>query len=427
MAIFGCIADDFTGASDAASFLVKGGLPTQLFNGIPAAHVLPSREAQALVIALKTRTQDTKEAVHDSLEALKWLKKQGVSHFYVKYCSTFDSTPQGNIGPIADATLDFVGSRYTLLCPSLPVNGRIVSGGHLYVNGVPLHQSPMKDHPLTPMWDSYIPALMEPQSRYRCLTLEENCLSYPREAVESLLLSKADSLKLDRFYVIPDYQSDQDGERIAGLFGHLPLLTGGSGLLMPLAHRLCASSEQKIALPDSGADGPSLLMAGSCSKSTLGQIAYFQKHGGISVRMEPSQLLEHSVDETVEQIWDFIMSHSGKPVLVYSSDTAENVRLAQQKAGSTPISSLLEEACAQLAERAVHQGFRRLIIAGGETSGAVTRKLGLDSYQIGESVAPGIPVMVPPQLPELRLVLKSGNFGQEDFFERALEMTEKKQ
>ena len=121
------------------------------------------------------------------------------------------------------------------------------------------------------------------------------------------------------------------------------------------------------------------------------------------------------------------MSHSGKPVLVYSSGTAENVRLAQQKGGSTPISSLLEEACAQLAERAVHQGFRRLIIAGGETSGAVTRKLGLDSYQIGESVAPGIPVMVPPQLPELRLVLKSGNFGQEDFFERALEMTEKKQ
>ncbi len=425
MAIFGCIADDFTGASDAASFLVKGGLPTQLFNGIPAANVLPGREAQALVIALKTRTQDTKEAVHDSLEALNWLKKQGVSHFYVKYCSTFDSTPQGNIGPIADAALDFVGSRYTLLCPSLPVNGRIVSGGHLYVNGVPLHQSPMKDHPLTPMWDSYIPALMEPQSRYRCLTLEENCLSYPREAVESLLLSKADSLKLDRFYVIPDYQSDQDGERIAGLFGHLPLLTGGSGLLMPLARRLCASSEQKIVLPDSEADGPALLMAGSCSKATLGQIAYFQKNGGISVRMEPSQLLERSVDETVEQIWGFIMSHSGKPVLVYSSDTAENVRLAQQKAGSTPISSLLEEACARLAERAVRQGFRRLIIAGGETSGAVTRKLGLDSYQIGESVAPGIPIMVPPQLPELRLVLKSGNFGQEDFFERALEMTEK--
>ena len=423
MAVFGCIADDFTGASDAASFLVKGGLPTQLFNGIPSKPLPPDSPARALVIALKTRTQEREAAVQDSLKALAWLKEQGVSHYYVKYCSTFDSTPSGNIGPIADAALDFVDARYTLLCPSLPVNGRIVAEGHLYVNGVPLHKSPMKDHPLTPMWDSYIPSLMEPQSRYRCLTLEEGCLSYPREAVESLLLNKADSLNLSRFYVVPDYQSDRNGEQIAGLFGHLPLLTGGSGLLEPLARQLAEHTRGSAENSYCRTEGPALLIAGSCSKATLSQIAAFQKQGGVSAKLDPSSLLRQPVDQAVDQLWEFVAAHRDEPVLIYSSDTADHVREAQKQAGSAPISSLLEEASALLTERAVAQGYRRLIIAGGETSGAITKKLGLDSYQIGESVAPGVPVMIPYKRPDLRLVLKSGNFGQEDFFQRALDMT----
>ena len=183
MAVLGCIADDFTGAGDAASFLAAGGMAVRLFSGIPEGEAEKDRIKEwlyggtpaggdtgaALVVALKTRTQPAGQAVRDSLAALRWLRNQGAGQFYVKYCSTFDSTPAGNIGPIADAAMEFTGSPYTLLCPSLPVNGRTVAAGHLYVNGVPLDQSPMKDHPLTPMWDSFLPALMEPQSRWECL------------------------------------------------------------------------------------------------------------------------------------------------------------------------------------------------------------------------------------------------------------------
>lgn len=165
--LLGCIADDFTGASDAASFLVKGGMQTLLLNGIPEnIDMVEIARADAVVIALKTRTQETVSAVNDSLNAIKWLEKNGARHFYVKYCSTFDSTPSGNIGPICDKAMEYLGVQYTLLCPALPVNGRIVKDGILYVNGVPLAESHMKNHPLTPMHESDIALLMQPQSKY---------------------------------------------------------------------------------------------------------------------------------------------------------------------------------------------------------------------------------------------------------------------
>lgn len=466
MAVLGCIADDFTGASDAASFLAAGGMAVRLFNGIPEGKAEIDRIKEwlrsgtpaggdtgaALVVALKTRTQPAGQSVRDSLAALRWLRDQGASQFYVKYCSTFDSTPAGNIGPIADASMEFTGSPYTLLCPSLPVNGRTVAAGHLYVNGVPLDQSPMKDHPLNPMWDSFLPALMEPQSRWECLLLERACLSYSRETVEAGLMKKARSLGLDRFYVVPDYGNTQDGERIAALFGHLPLLTGGSGLLEPLARRLTGGSraqetrEGEYETGEGGdcgrqsgnytrqsgdcavqagvfASSPALLLAGSCSPATLAQIAYFESRGGIAKKLEPALVLDHSPEEAAQSLWIFLENHRGQPVLIYSSETAEQLQATKKLAGGRPLSPLLEETVALLASRAVERGWRRLIVAGGETSGAVTRKLGLNSYDIGASVAPGVPVLIPPQFPELRIVLKSGNFGQKDFFFRALEIT----
>lgn len=411
MAVFGCIADDFTGASDAASFLVKGGMSVRLCSGIPQAEGSPEAEdAQAVVIALKSRTQKTDEAVADSVRAAEYLLRQGVQQIYFKYCSTFDSTPEGNIGPVADALMDLTGSPCTVLCPALPVNGRTVEGGRLLVNGVPLHESPMKDHPLTPMWDCRIHKLMEPQSRYACFYIS-------REGLDNL-----ENLPDQPCYLIPDYQDAGDGERIASACFHLPFLTGGSGLLEPLAKLWTKKLSGAGKIPESGTRGRALLVAGSCSKATLGQIAWYRDQGNPCYKLDPQAMLEGR--QTLEDAWNFIEANSGEDTaaLVYSSDTPEKVK-EYQRLGAEKVAAMLEDAMAQLAVRAVKAGYTRIISAGGETSGAVAGGLGFASCWIGQSVAPGVPVMIPVERPDIRMVLKSGNFGQEDFFQRALSMT----
>ena len=413
MAVFGCIADDFTGASDAASFLVKGGMSVRLYNGIPERPEDDGR-AQAIVIALKSRTQETGQAVADSLRAARFLLDQGVKQIYFKYCSTFDSTPKGNIGPVADALMELLDVPCTILCPALPVNGRTVENGNLMVNGVPLHESHMKNHPLTPMWDSSIRRLMEPQSQWPCI--ETGSLS-------SFSLEKAaEKAGTRRFYMIPDYKAAKDGEAIAAAFKDLALLTGGSGLLEPLARLWTQSLSGGGRIPDSAVPGKALLLAGSCSKATLEQIAWYESRSNPSYKLDPRALLDGR--QTVEDAWRFIQDHENDSgaVLVYSSDTPEKVKEFQEL-GAETVASLLEGAAAQLAVRAVKAGYTRIVSAGGETSGAVTRALGFSSYWIGESVAPGVPIMVPVKEPGIRLILKSGNFGQEDFFGRALSMT----
>lgn len=411
MAVLGCIADDFTGASDAASFLVKGGLSVRLYNGIPENEE-SCQAAQAIVIALKSRTQETKIAVDDSLKAARFLLAQGVKQIYFKYCSTFDSTPKGNIGPVADALIELTKSPCTILCPALPVNGRTVEGGRLMVNGIPLHESHMKNHPLTPMWDCRIDHLMAPQSKYECVNLSEDQL-------ENFSI---DSLGKAPVYLIPDYKSAEDGEKIASAFCSLPLLTGGSGLLEPLAKIWAKKLTSSGSIPQSAAKGKALLLAGSCSKATLGQIAWYQNQGMPTYKLNPEAMMNGK--QTLEDAWDFILSHSddNKTVLVYSSDTPERVK-EFQKMGTERVAAMLEGTTAALAARAVKAGFTRIISAGGETSGAVTKGLGFSSYWMGESVAPGVPIMVPAERPDIRLILKSGNFGQEDFFGRALSMT----
>ena len=413
MAVLGCIADDFTGASDAASFLVKGGMSVCLFNGVPE-QAAAAGETQAVVIALKSRTQQRAAAVADSLAAADFLLARGVKQLYFKYCSTFDSTAEGNIGPVADALMERTGAPCTVLCPSLPANGRTVEGGSLFVNGVPLHQSHMKDHPLTPMRDCRIDRLMAPQSRYPSRALA-------REELEGFRAPQGGPC-----YLIPDYSTDGDGARIARTFGRLPLLTGGSGLLEHLAREWTGGTAGKGEIPGGGTRGRALLLAGSCSKATLGQIAWYQAQGKPSFKLDPGALLEGT--QTPEDAWAFIAAHqgAGDAVLVYSSDSPERVR-EYQKLGTERVAALLEGITAGLARRAVEAGFTRIISAGGETSGAVTKGLGFRSYLIGPSVAPGVPVMVPAEAPRIRLVLKSGNFGGEDFFGKALEMTGEKE
>lgn len=394
--ILGCIADDFTGASDAASFLQKAGLSVVLLNGVPEFK-LPMEEFDAVVIALKTRTEPVQEAVEHSMTAVKWMEAHGVSQYYFKYCSTFDSTREGNIGPVLDAALDYFQESYSILCPALPVNGRTVVNGHLYVNGVPLHESPMKDHPLTPMWDSRIKNLMELQSRFPCFELDSAALK--SESIAPLL--REWKKRAPQFYIIPDYCNDEDAENICRLFRNCKILSGGSGILGHLRKR----------------SPKGIILAGSCSKATLNQIEVYQKAGHPSYKIDPIALLEGR--QTLEDIFSFVCRFPQEYVLIYSSDNAESVRQIQ-KFGKTEISALLENTMSLIACRLIKEGYHHMIIAGGETSGAVIKGLGFRSFRIGKSVAPGVPMMIPTEDKEIRLVLKSGNFGQPDFFARAI-------
>lgn len=409
----GCIADDFTGASDIASFFKKGGMKTVLFNGIPENESLGNYDA--VVIALKTRTQDTRRAVSDSLRAVRWLEDQGAQHLYIKYCSTFDSTPKGNIGPIIDAVMDMLGLDYTILCPALPVNGRIVREGRLYVNGVPLDESPMKNHPLTPMWDSYIEELMRPQGKYPCLTLTTADMKRPGEELREII--EAFKKENPRFYIVPDFIEDGDAQMIAEVFGDKKLLTGGSGIAEALAGKYVVSPGEEDKKTDR-TEGKTLLLAGSCSSATLAQIRKFISDGGAAVKMLPDEMLAGR--QTVEGIWKQVEAMK-QPVLVYSSDSAEEVKKVQEK-GAEVVSGLLEEATARLAKLAEDAGYTHIIVAGGETSGAVTRRLGYRSFEIGMSIAPGVPIMIPTGNRKMRIVLKSGNFGDEEFFANAVRM-----
>ena len=413
--LLGCIADDFTGASDAASFLAGQGLRVILLNGIPSAGAQPFPSgADAVVVALKTRNIPPQEAVALTGQAEAFLRRQGAEHLYLKYCSTFDSTPKGNIGPVADAALERLNLPYTLLCPSLPVNGRTVRDGVLYVNGQPLAESSMRDHPLNPMWDSRISELMKPQSKYPCVVWEGEKLTWPEGRVRQAL--EALQREHPHFYLVPDYETSAQGERIAAQFGHLPLLTGGSGLLEHLARQSGASPAGAAALPRRTVRGRSLLLSGSCSVATREQLRRYEASGGTLLCLSPHTLLTDP--GCLDDIWLHVLEQPD--VLVRSAPQNP----CDTKAEQTRFSAALEAGFAALGKRALEAGFTQFIVAGGETSGAVMQALGFQSFWIGENVAPGVPVLIPTQAPDLRLVLKSGNFGQPEFFLDALRMTQ---
>lgn len=405
----GCIADDFTGASDAASFLAKVGMRVLLFNGVPTQ--IPT-DADAAVIALKTRTAPVSIAVEQSRQALEHLRFAGAERLYIKYCSTFDSTPIGNIGPVCDLSIEMTKSRWTVLCPSLPVNGRTVRNGRLYVNGVPLDESTMKDHPLTPMWDSRLQELMRNQSRYPVFVLSPQETGQGRDAVQRLM-----ECCPTPFYVVPDYETDAHGVEIARVFEDQRLFTGGSGLLEALGGML-ADSRKSMVL--SGVPTAALVLAGSCSVTTRKQIECWQQSGRPRIHIDVLNLL-HNEPREKERLLGFMWDHTGEDLLIDSSEDIESVRTYQTDAYD--VSERIERVMRTLAVQGHKMGIRRMIVAGGETSGAVTSALGYSIYRIGQCIAPGVPVMSPLEAPDVRLVLKSGNFGQDDFFLRALRET----
>lgn len=465
---FGCIADDFTGASDAASFLQKGGMRVVLVNGVPRD---PGKGGLAegvdgVVIALKSRALPPGEAVDQTLLAARWLREAGAEQMYVKYCSTFDSTEKGNIGPVCDRLLEWTGQRFTLLCPSLPANGRTVKKGILYVDGTPLAESPMSRHPVNPMKKSRIRDLMESQSRYPCYETGAGCAG----AAEGELP--------EHYYLVPDYETRKDGQTIAGKFGDLGLLTGGSGLCEALAEyhvekrggrerqgdsnrerqenqevsrgrqenqggsrgwpengtakgQSPEAAIQKPAGKETGREQKKLLiLAGSCSAATRRQIEAWKQAGGSCLRIDPRQLLEDF--SVLEQAKRRIREMEGE-LLVYSAPAAggeaggegREKRTAGQaenrEAGQEGLSAVLDRAFSGLALYGRSCGCKRLVVAGGETSGAVTRALGYQAFYVRDSIAPGVPVLVPAEDRSMALVLKSGNFGGERFFEDAKE------
>lgn len=416
--LLGCVADDFTGASDAASFLANQGIKTLLFNGTPREDEM-IQDCVAVVIALKTRSIPQKDAVRDTLEAFQWLEAHQVEQFYIKYCSTFDSTPEGNIGPDIDGVMERYGIPYTLLCPALPVNKRVVKDGILIVDGKPIAEGHMANHPLNPIWDSRIEELMRPQGKYPCMILSGELLARPKkeilEAVEAFGRGK------EHFYIIPDYTTDEEGRKIVEVFGNNRLLTGGSGILEHIADSLkkrydCAAGEEIL----TSVPGKGIAFSGSCSNATCRQCKLYAKaHKAMAVY--PSRLLDGS--QTVEGLWDFVIK-SNEEVLLYSAGATDpESREYPDEETAKRASEVLEKTMAALSRRAMDAGYTRIIVAGGETSGAVALELGFDAFIIGESIAPGVPAMIPIHQQNVRIVLKSGNFGQEDFFEKALAMT----
>lgn len=410
----GCVADDFTGASDIASFFKKAGLETLLINELPKPQMVIPNNIDAIVIALKTRSIKPEAAVRQSLAAFRWLNDAGCQKLYFKYCSTFDSTAKGNIGPVIDAVMEAFQIPCTLLCPSLPVNGRTVKDGILYVDGMPLHESHMKDHPLTPMRRSDIPGLMEGQGKYSCRVISQALLTEQGGNLAEQLEAAGQLV-----YLVPDYYEDQHGLTIAKVFSKYRFFTGGSGLGGALAQVLGKTARPGSEKPLMDTAGAGLILAGSCSAVTLKQIADYQKKHYPSYRVNPQKLING--EESAIKIWRWIEQQNETP-LIYSSAGADEIA-ENQMHGKEQVALAIEKLLSALAVMAVSAGRTRIIVAGGETSGAVTKALGFQSFYISESLAPGVPVMIPTEAPHIRLVLKSGNFGQTDFFDRAAVMT----
>lgn len=409
----GCIADDFTGASDVASFLASSGLNTVLYNGVPLLSDIENNDSEAVVIALKTRTMKTINAVKLTTKAAKLLNSLNCKIIYEKYCSTFDSTKEGNIGPISDALLELQNQQYTVICPSLPINGRIVKDGKLYVLGKLLSESPMKNHPLTPMKDSDLSRLMQMQSKYKAFILNRNTMNQSKSEILDYIEKIGKGL--EHFYIIPEFETDQDSIKIANTFSHLNFFTGGSKLPMDLV-----KGTSFVKTISAKTKGKAIILVGSCSAMSRKQIKHYQSLGGYSYRINQFELLNGNL--TFEKVYKEASRNNSESIMIYSSGSPEELALLSVSENKI-ISKKLEKLIASISKMAVDNGFTRIIVAGGETSGAVVQKLSLSSYIISENVAPGVPVMIPIENRDLRIVLKSGNFGELDFFNKAVELT----
>ena len=414
----GVIADDFTGASDIANTLAKGGLATTQFFGLPE-NSAPSA-CDAGVVSLKTRSIEVEDAVRQSLEALAWLQAQGCRQFVFKYCSTFDSTPRGNIGPVGEALAAALGARGVPACPAFPGTGRTVYQGHLFVGDRPLNESGLENHPLNPMTDSDIRRWLARQTRHPVGLVAWPVVKRGPKAIREALDAAASR---DEHLVIVDAVDDEDLIRIGEACADAPLLTGGSGIAIGLPHQIIARGQaSKQGSTFAGQHGPGVILAGSCSKATLAQVAHYGKAHPV-LAVDVPALLDGRV--TADDVAKFVQDNRDRAPLVYSSAAPERVRALQDKYGQTEVAHRLETLFSDVAAKIVDAGVTRLVVAGGETSGSVVAGLGLDAVAIGPEIDPGVPALAAAGRRPIALALKSGNFGAEDFFSKALRMLDR--
>jgi uncharacterized protein YgbK (DUF1537 family) len=405
----GCIADDFTGATDLANNLVRAGMRVVQTIGVPDA---PVADVDAVVVALKSRTAPVAEAVAQSLAAARWLRAQGATQLYFKVCSTFDSTAEGNIGPVAEALLAETGSRFGIVTPAFPENGRTVFKGHLFVGDLLLSDSPMRHHPLTPMTDANLVRVLQAQVKgakvglvdHRALAGGEPGL---RERFAAL---QAEGVSL----AIADAVTDDDLRLLAAAAKEQPVVVAGSGLAIgiPALHGLRPSAAA-AQLP--APRGTRAVIAGSCSAATNAQVAAF---AGAKFAIDPLRLA--AGDDLVTQALAWARPKLGAtPLLVYATAEPAAVRAVQQQLGAARAGALVADALAAVAQGFVEAGVGQLVVAGGETSGAVVQRLGVTRLRIGPQIDPGVPWC---HTGSIHIALKSGNFGGRDFFSRAFEL-----
>jgi uncharacterized protein YgbK (DUF1537 family) len=426
MALLGCIADDVTGATDLALTLVRGGMRTEQIIGVPDAST-PVPDCDAIVVALKSRTCPVSEAVNDSLAAARWLKENGAKQLFFKYCSTFDSKDDGNIGPVADALMDFTGAVMAIACPAFPTNGRIIKNGDLYVGDVLLSDSGMRNHPLTPMTDSNLVRILGRQTKHGVGLVDWKTV---RKGPKDIKQALADLAKNNHHYAIVDAINDHDLEHIGTACADHPLITGGSGVALGLPENFRQQGTLKsVTLPKPPAvKGRSAVLSGSCSEMTLSQLAHTQSktdwpHHRIDASSveDPHQVIAEILDWAQQQTAD-------TPIVIYSSAAADEIAKLHEKIGRERSGELIEQIISGIAAGLLPQGVTRFVLAGGETSGAVLQALNIKSLRIGPEIDPGVPwteaVTEAQHEPRLALTLKSGNFGAEDFFVKALKMLE---
>jgi 3-dehydrotetronate 4-kinase len=419
----GCIADDYTGASDLANTLTRCGLRTVQTIGVPADDLkLP--EVDAVVVSLKSRSIEPSLAVSRSRAAEKWLRGRGASHVLFKICSTFDSTDKGNIGPVMDALRADCGEKVVLVTPAFPETGRTVYMGNLFVGSVPLNESPLKDHPLNPMRDSNLVRVLARQSKNKVALVELALLSRGADAVRARL---ADLAKEGIGAAIVDAVFDRDLETIGNVALDHRLSVGASGIGLGLARALVASGKVKpeaasAAMADAPVGGPAACLAGSCSQATLGQIANAEKTMAV-LHLDPERVVAGKEEVQRALGWAKEQLERG-PVLIASSSAPDEVAALQARHGRDAAGHAIEQAIADIAEELARSGVRRLVVAGGETSGAVVDRLQIPGFLVGAEIAAGVPVLraVGAKEGDMLLALKSGNFGGPEFFSDALKL-----
>ncbi|MGJ7485553.1 3-oxo-tetronate kinase [Variovorax sp. LT2P21] len=419
--VLGCIADDFTGATDLANNLVRAGMRVVQTIGVPSVPL--AADVDAVVVALKSRTIAPADAIAQSLDALKWLQAQGAQQIYFKYCSTFDSTAAGNIGPVTEALMDALGSDFTIATPAFPDNKRTVFKGYLFVGDVLLNESGMQNHPLTPMTDPNLVRVLQAQTTRQVGLIDHTVVARGADAVrERIAELRAAGVAM----AVVDAVSNDDLLRLGPALAAMPLVTAGSGVAIGLpANFGIAPSSQASALP--AAEGRTAVVSGSCSIATNRQVMNFIQSGRPAMTIDPLRIAS-GIDVAAEALaWAAPLLKDG-PVLVYSTAETGAVKSVQGRLGVEEAGAMVERTIAAIARGLVALGVRQLVVAGGETSGACVQALGVTQMQIGPQIDPGVPwchaLAKAAGGAGVHLTLKSGNFGADDFFTKAFAVLE---